>query len=208
MAELLLQTEACLILRTEGGENTRPLTLLSGKEGILHAHQRKTKTRQTAQADLFDELWLGLASDNQGRSWFVRELRVLRSRKGIGRSYETLTSASRMATVASLNPAQSGAAQLISTLLGRSLDALDAGSPADIVYLKFLYCFARDEGYAVRQHWLESLPHPTQGHALLLLSTPLASVTPEMLQEIPAQALIDRLEDFIREHTDLALPKG
>jgi hypothetical protein len=52
----------------------------------------------------FDEAFLSLESSNQGRTWFVREARILCRSAGIGRSYEALRAASAFAALIARNP--------------------------------------------------------------------------------------------------------
>ena len=46
----------------------------------------------------------------------------------------------------------------VTSLLRTALAALATGARPDIVYLKSLYCFARDEGYPLKQQWFPLLP--------------------------------------------------
>ena len=70
--------------------------LFSAAHGTLHVLQRTPKRPSPGhvQLDLFDEVALILESSNQGRTWFVREVRLLARATAIGRSYETLQAAS------------------------------------------------------------------------------------------------------------------
>ena len=63
------------------------------------------KSAPTAVAlDLFDEAALVLESSNQGRTWFVKEARLLFRHAAIGASYETLLRASALAELVARNP--------------------------------------------------------------------------------------------------------
>ena len=55
-------------------------------------------------------------------------------------------------------------------LLRTALDAFGTAGRPDIVHLKSLYLFARDEGYPVKQEWLPSLPAAERAVAAAILS--------------------------------------
>ena len=98
-----------------------------------------------------------LESSNQGRTWFVKEIRMTTRRSGIGRSYDALRFASALASVISRNPVHEESRENVARLLRTALDAIASGARPDVVHLKSLYLFARDEGYPVKQEWLPSL---------------------------------------------------
>jgi hypothetical protein len=98
-----------------------------------------------------------LKISNQGRTWFVKEVRITTRRSGIGRSYDALRFASALASVVSRNPVHEESRGSVARMLGTALDALASGARPDAVHLKSLYLFARDEGYPVQQEWLPSL---------------------------------------------------
>jgi hypothetical protein len=102
-----------------------------------------------------------LESSNQGRTWFVKEIRITTRRSGIGRSYDALRFASALASVVSRNPVHEESRANVARMLGTALDALASGARPDAVHLKSLYLFARDEGYPVQQEWMPSLPRRT-----------------------------------------------
>lgn len=206
MAELSLQTEACVIARATPAEKTIAYQVLSFEHGVLTLHQRRAGTSSQSVIDLFDELWVSLASDNQGRSWFLREHRVLRRRQGLGRGYETLRAASRIGALIAANPGtgQEAAAPL-TRLASRALDALEEGAEPACVYLKFLYTFARDEGHPVRAQWAGGLHPALRERALQLLGSPLSDLSPSPDLRRETEELIGKLETFLRGHTELQI---
>jgi len=204
MAELSLQTEAFVIARSTPAEKTIAYQVLSTEHGVMTLHQRRAGSTSQAAIDLFDEVWLSLASDNQGRSWFLREHRILRRRQGLGRGYETLRAASRIGSLIAANPgAVQEAAAPLSRLAARALDALEEGAEPACVYLKFLYTYARDEGHPVRAQWAEGLHPALRERALQLLGSPLAELRPSPDLRKEAEELVHRLETFLRGHTEI-----
>jgi recombinational DNA repair protein (RecF pathway) len=199
-----LDTEAIVVSRRPPSDSFQVLTLLSAGHGMLTALQRVAqKPAAGAPAlDLFDEAAFVLESSNQGRTWFIKEARLLARHPGIGRDYETLRHASDFAAILARNhiPAETRAS--VHALLREALVAFAGAGRPDIVYLKCLYRLARDEGYPVRQHWFPALPAADREMVAAILNRPVSGQT-----AAPAAVARyrDRLEAYLRLHTDILL---
>jgi recombinational DNA repair protein (RecF pathway) len=199
-----LQTSAFILAKQlSGSDKFEQLTVFSGEHGLLHCLCRiaSSKTASTP-LDLFDEAELWLESTNQGRTWFIKEHRCIQRHPGIGRSYDTLRAAAALAHLVLRNPASDDSRAPIVTLLRQSFAALEAGARPDLVRLKTLFCFLRDEGYPVKQSWWQQLPPPDRDAATQLLNQPIAGQTPA--PELVAR-LTQRLETWVAAETELRL---
>lgn len=197
-----IQTTAFILTRQPSGADAfEQLTAFSSEHGLLHCLRRLTQGKSSSTPlDLFDETELWLESSNQGRTWFVKEHRLLQRHEGIGRSYEALRAAAALTTLISRNTVGDESRQPVVALLRSSLTALAAGGRPDITWFKALYCFLRDEGYPVKQQWWTELPADTREIAAFLLNQPLA------VQTAPAAAvakIVQRLETWIKAETEL-----
>jgi hypothetical protein len=200
-----LQTAATVLSRQPAGSDAfELLAAFSAEHGLLQCLRRlstKAATNRTP-LDLFDAADLWLESSNQGRTWFIKEHRLLRRHAGIGRSYAALRRAAAFSALLTRNPVSDESRPAVATLLAQCLDALDAGAPPDVVWLKTLYCFARDEGYAVKQQWWPQLPAADQAAATRLLNTPLAELAGS---DAAAAGLVTDLEQWFAGHTEIRL---
>ncbi len=210
-----LQTTAHILARLPSGSDSfEQLTAFSAEHGVLHILVRLPKSTKPAASchratpgsegrlDLFDEAELWLESSNQGRTWFIKEHRFSAQRAGIGRSYETLKTAAALGTLVTRNPVPDESRAPIAELLRSSLTALAGGGRPDIVWLKALYSFLRDEGYPVKQQWWPQLPAPDRDTTAQLLNQPLAGQSAE-----PADVarITRQLEDWTRGETEIRL---
>ena len=154
-----LTTEAFVIEKRPPSDAFQTFVLFSAEHGGLVALQRVPRRPSPSHVspDLFDEVSAILESSNQGRTWFVREARITARRAAIGGSYDALRFASALVSVIGRNPVHEESREAVARLLRVALDAFCAGVRPDIVHLKSLYVFARDEGYPVKQEWLPSL---------------------------------------------------
>lgn len=210
-----IQTTAFILARQPSGSDAfEQLTAFSAGHGLLHclvrvpkalltaSGRRSSASRSEGRLDLFDEAELWLESSNQGRTWFIKEHRLIQRHEGIGRSYETLKVASALGTLLGRNPMPDESRPAVAELLGTSFAALAAGGRPDIVWLKALYCFLRDEGYPVKQHWWPELTATDRDTAAELLNQPLAAQTADTST---VARITRRLEDWVAAETEIQL---
>ena len=197
-----LQTDGFVLLKRPAADAYQSYNVFSAAEGSLLVLQRVVK-RPTAidvTLDLFDEVTLGLESSNQGRTWFIKEARLITRHANLGRSYETLRFASNLAGLVARNQVDADSREAVAHLLRVAFSALAAGSRPELVYFKSLYVFARDEGYPLKQQWFPTLSPADQTTVATLLNRPLAEqgATPEEVARLQ-----NRLEQYLSGHTDI-----
>jgi hypothetical protein len=208
-----LQTDAFVLSRRPPSDSFQTWSVFSAEHGVLLALQRvprqataggapKKKASATIALDLFDEVSLLLESSNQGHTWFVKEARLLQRHAAIGRTYECLRAASELATLIARNPVQEESRANIVALLRAAFEALQSTDRPDIVSLKSLYRFARDEGYPVKQEWFPTLPPADRTQVSALLNQPLTHQTATAEQ---VRHLRSHLETYLRGHTEILL---
>lgn len=208
-----LQTTAFILTRQpSGSDNFEQLTSFSAEHGVLLCLTRLPKSSSSARRsaalpgegrlDLFDEAELWLESSSQGRTWFIKEHRLILRHDGIGRSYEALKTAAAFGPLLTRNPVPDESREPVAALLRSSLGALAAGGRADIVWLKTLYCLLRDEGYPVKQQWWPLLPAADRDPAARILNQPLAAQTADAPT---VAALTRRLEAWVAAETEIKL---
>ena len=199
-----LQTPAFILAKQpSGSDKFDQLTAFSAEHGVLHCLTRLSQGKAAATPlDLFDETELWLESSNQGRTWFVKEHRLIQRHDGIGRSYDALRAAAALGGLISRNPVSDESREAVAGLLRSSLTALAAGGRPDIAWLKALYSFLRDEGYPVKQQWWPELPAADRPLVAQLLNQPLAGQTAEAAA---VARIARRLEDWVRAETEIRL---
>ena len=203
-----LQTEAFVLLKRPPTDSFQAFTLFSSEHGALLALRRipKKSSANHLALDLFDEISVSLETSNEGSSWFIREARLIARPTPIGRSYETLRHASALTALIARNPVHEESRATVAALLRTAFAAFASSGRPDIVFFKTLYCFARDEGYPVKQEWLASLPGDLRAEAEHLLHTPLADLEKLEIKNAKAETrLVRRLEDYLRGHTEILL---
>ena len=197
---------AFILTREPSGESMQRLRLFTERLGILTVYRRQSRRQAGAPVapDLFDRLEAVIETRNEGRTWFLKEYLISRRFPGIGRTYRSLEYASRFASVLMKNPLHADAAAELFIALENALAAWETAAHPEVVYLKALYLYARDEGFAVREDWFRTLPPSRHAAADTLIHRPLAGVSPEALPH--AVPLIENLEAWLQTHHDLRLP--
>lgn len=200
-----LTTDAFVLLKRPPAEAFQSFVVFSAEHGTLTVMQRVAKKSATTivALDLFDEASLVLESSNQGRTWFVKDARLIARPAGIGRSYEALQFASEFTALLARNPVHEESRAPVAALVRVALTAFATGMRPDVVFFKSLYCFARDEGYPVKQQWLPTLSQELRAEADRLLSTPLANLEPATPENSQAKIIQRRLTDYLRGHTEI-----
>lgn len=202
MAGPTQQVEAWILGKRPPSDAFQTLTIFSASSGGVWALQRLSKKNISATVDLFDRAALMLEASAQGAAFFVKEARILTRLTEIGKSYENLRLASAFANLVAHNPVAEESRSSVFTLLGQGLTAFAATSRPDIVYLKCLYRFCRDEGYPLKQAWAPTLPPSDRAALATILNQPLAgqSAEPKLVTRLQR-----RLEDYLRGNTEILL---
>lgn len=201
-----LQTTALILARLPSGSDSfEQLTAFCGEHGLLHCLRRvasKKPTPNSTPLDLFDEAELWLESSNQGRTWFIKEHRLIKRHSGIGRSYSALKRAAAVSGLVTRNPVSDESRPGITDLLRHSFAALETSDRPDIVWLKSLYCFLRDEGYPVKEQWWPLLAEADRVLVAHLLNQPLAAQTAGLET---VDRLTGQLKDWVKSETEIRL---
>ena len=198
-----LQTTAFILARQPSGSDSfEQLTAFATDHGVLPCLRRLSGKSSTAPLDLFDEAELWLESSNQGRTWFIKEHRLIRRHEGIGRYYEALRVASALGALLSRNPVPDDSREEVTEQVRTTFAALAGGGRPDIIWLKTLYCLLRDEGYPVKQQWWPQLLEADRDIAAQLLNQPLAG---QSTDTAAVARITKRLEDWVRAETEIKL---
>ena len=175
----LHSTEIHVLAKATHAGDQLILTGFSPEDGLLTTLLRLPRASAPAAnpaPDLFDRLALTLEHGRGspvGGPWFVREHRLLMRHSTIGRSYEALAAASRLARIITRNPGAQDTRADIDALLTRAFAAFarPAARP-ELVLFKSLYVFARDEGLPLKEEWLPLLPPADRDLAAAALALP------------------------------------
>lgn len=203
MAGALRQLTALVFDRHEQGERYWRYHLLCPESGPVEAlWRRSTKLQAPTPPDLFDEIEGTLEASGKSKALFFREHRVRTERHALARHYASFREASRFTRTLWRNLAH---AEELPPLYQLSCDALDAftrGLRPEVVHLKALYRFAKQEGYPVKEEWWTNLPAEDQERVAELLQTP--TETAGAPAEV-ARRHLQSLQRYLRAFTEILI---
>lgn len=192
-----------ILERQEHGERFWKLTILHRDEGRQYALLRmpgKGTDKKGAQTpDLGDEAEARI-SRGQQEVWFLREYQVIRRLIGLGTSYDRLLWASRLIRLILPNLRHIDDNAFVYDLVTRTLDAIDGKPNPCAAYCKFLFLFARHEGYPMGEHWLRGLPSGLRDASLHLLQEPLERIK---VEDSVVADIRQSIETYLAAETEL-----
>ena len=203
MAGPSLHLEAHILQKAPPKESFQPVTAYSAEHGTLRILQRvpRKPTPNHIPLDLFDHVALVLDPGSH-ETWFVKEVRLLTRHTGIGQNYRRLQHASSFSALIARNPVHEDSRDAVDTLLHTAFAAFASSDRPDIVGFKSLYCFARDEGYPLKQHWFPTLPRDDRSDVAAMLGKPVAELDTPSAR---VAHLHGRLENYLRGHTEILM---
>ncbi|WP_269541387.1 hypothetical protein [Cerasicoccus fimbriatus] len=198
-----LQTSGVVLAATVSGERFLRLHALSAEDGRLVIMWRRS-SKTTGGPDIFDRATFHLESSSTTGAWFLKEYSLEHRHTGIARRYRSLQLATRLGELIWRNLQHTEFFAPTTQLAVDALSAFEDSPLPHCVYLKSLYRYAADEGYAVRQQWLRNLTKSEQDRAKEIIGNPLAELEP-CREEVAAQ-LIEKMERWLRADTDIIVP--
>jgi hypothetical protein len=198
-----ITTEAYILQKASPRESFQPGVAYSAEHGNLRILQRIPRKAKPDHItlDLFDQVALVLDSGSH-QTWFVKEVRLLHRHTGIGRNYRRLQHAAAFTALIARNPVHEESREAVAELIASALAAFADSDRPDIVGFKSLYLFSRDEGYPLKEHWFPTLPRDDRSDVVTLLNRPTAEAA-ESVQPARVSFLHQRMEDYLRGHTDI-----
>ncbi|GHC10233.1 hypothetical protein [Cerasicoccus arenae] len=199
-----LQAVGVVLATVPSGERFLRLNILSPDEGRLVAMWRRSNKNSGSSPDLFDQAVFHLEGSSSATTWFLKEYRLEHSRRALARSYRTLQLATRLGELLWRNLPHTEFFAPTAQLAIDAFNAFESSTLPQCVYLKALYRYAAEEGYAVRQHWLADMPTREQERARSIIHQPLEMLSAE--NDTVAGTMIEKIERWLRADTDIIVP--
>lgn len=184
------------------GENMLHLRIFSKEEGLALLLKKIPSNKSAPLPDFFDDISVSGEYGKVGNLKFMRSHELLNSRCEIAKDFDAFNNASQIVNIVLQNGANIENANILSTRLRNSLDALKSKSAPSVVHLKFLYLLVRDEGYPIHQQFYSKLSAENIDFFTLLIRTPSAQ-----LQDLRSRAdeLLEKLRSWTEVNTDIIL---
>lgn len=202
---MYIHDQACLLRKSDSSENHLLLVFFLKENGLKSVLVRKRSKAAAGQAvpDLFEIGELVLEQKDASRPAFLKDFTSDRQFPQIASKYPRLKNASSLARFYERNLIHMEHFDQAWNLLNESLAAFSEKDPAELVLFKTLFIFARMEGYAVSQQWLNQMPAEDR--------TGIQSALRQPVEECPHTAAqlnlwLQSMYQFFQQETDLLAP--
>ena len=193
-----------ILKREASGEQFYRLNVLSEVTGntLVMMRRPKKNIRSGSTPDLFDDIEAVLDKKGDGGFGFIKEVNILKRRRGLAKSFIALELACEWSTILIKNLPRDMEVESAYQLTQRGLDAWEKRIQPEAVFFKCLFVYARNEGYPVKHDWFQKLTHQDRIKVASILNTPLNEL--EMKPE-EVRKCNDALKHYIQHHTDILL---
>lgn len=196
---------AIIIDRETRPEAKLMLTAFSPQEGLIYIFKKMSAKKTSLAPDLFDEIICTVQSAGENSPIrFLKDFEPAAQRAEIAGSYAKLCAACHIAAIAKLNGQNIDEKPEFARLLAKTFDAIKNAADADAVKIKFLYAFAKNQGYPVKEEFFNSLSAGDKESFTSIINTPASFIEPETSR---SGKLIERVCRWIESSTDILLPK-
>ncbi|MBR4597991.1 MAG: hypothetical protein IKO42_06335 [Opitutales bacterium] len=183
------------------GESGVLFAVFSAELGLCRLYKRVSQKKTVQLPDFFDAISAEAEKSKTGGMYFLRDFENIASHPRIAEDYGAFSDASEIAKCALKNAAYLERFAEMHALLQAAFAAINSGANSACVRVKFMYVFARGEGYPIKEDFAASLN--AQEFSLLkkILNTPAAELGAEVEG---ARELLEKMMSWIAANTDIA----
>jgi recombinational DNA repair protein (RecF pathway) len=203
MAGQSVQISGIILKKETSGEQFLKLTILSPDRGtVLAMFRRPKRNSRSPMPDLFDQVEILLEIKGNEGFGFVKELTIHHQHRGLAKSFIALELACEWSAILIKNLPRETEMETIYQLFSKGLEAWEKRIHPEAIFLKSLFVYARDEGYAVKHDWFDKLTHSDRTEVAMMINTPIAEldVKPERVR-----FWIEQLKHYIQYYTDILI---
>ncbi len=194
---------AIIVDRQNRGETSIMLTAFSAEEGLIYLFKRMSAKKTSLVPDLFDEINCQTKPPEASKSTsihFLQSFDILKQRMGISTSYDKLCVSSEIAQIIKANGENIEERKSLFDLLKKTFDAIENSQNLKAIQIKFLYLLTKEQGYAIKEDFFQSLSNNDKTTFAYILKTP-AQLLTEYIQQ--TENLYVMLKRWIQTNTDI-----
>ncbi|MBE6413784.1 MAG: hypothetical protein E7035_04435 [Verrucomicrobiaceae bacterium] len=194
---------AIIIDKENRGEASIMLTAFSAEEGLVFLFKRMSAKKTSIVPDLFDEIVCQTKPPESSKNTpihFLQNFDVLKHRTGIATSYEKLCVSAEIAKIIKINGENIDEKQSLFNLLTKTFDAIESTQNLKAVQIKFLYLLTKEQGYAIKEDFFQSLSSDDKTTFTYILKNPAQNLHDYIQQ---AENIYIKLKRWIQTNTDI-----
>lgn len=190
--------EGIVLDRSFRGESGLLLSVFCKDAGLLVIHKKVSQKKIAGLPDFFDSATFDVEKAKTGGIYFLTNFEISVRRLNIAQDYDAFFNACQISKFVQKNSKYLENFGALFSYLEISLNAIAGGADSWGVFVKFLYAFAKSEGYAVKEDFATSL----EESEYLTLKKILATPAIEMPHFENVQILLASLTAWISSCTD------
>ncbi len=132
-------------------------TLFSPEKGLAVLHKRGSKKNTSRFPDIFDEVNIFSEQAKASELRFISDFELISKPEKLAFIYENFEAACKLSKFIKKNIKYLENFEEVYSLFSSALNALNEGSNASLVLIKFFYLFAKKEGYPIKESFAKSL---------------------------------------------------
>ena len=155
--------------------------------------------------DLFDEITCKIRQpDFSGNVpvTFLQSFEIVKHRQGISTSYNKLCSACDISLIVKHNGENINETHSLYSLLSKTFEAIEKSKNMSSIHIKFLYLLTKEQGYAIKEDFFQSLSNDDKTTFTYILKTPAQNLHDYIQQ---AENIYVKLKRWIQENTDIII---
>ena len=196
---------AIILDKENRGESSVMLTAFSSEKGLMYLFKRMSGKKTSLIPDLFDEITCKIRQpDFTGNIpvTFLQSFEIIKHRQGISTSYNKLCSASDISLIVKHNGENINETHSLYSLLSKTFEGIEKTKNMPAVQIKFLYLLTKEQGYAIKEDFFQSLSNDDKTTFAHILKTPSQNLDEHIYQ---AEKLNEMLKRWIQENTDIII---
>ncbi len=200
MSTQQISVEGIVLKKIEKSGSNLHFYIFTKKFGILLCIKRIPKKKiSKLNPDLFDIAILDLDRIKTSEIWFIRDYRLIKSNSSISNYYKSFVYAAEYSNFLINNLKYIESFERFYELTLKAIYFWSNGAQPESVFIKTIYLLARDEGYPVKQDWINSL---NRRNKILANDIIFNRINDHNLDESNLISLLQSIKNWLKYNTD------
>lgn len=182
------------------GETGMLFFLFSKDKGLVALHKRVSSKKASALPDIFNEICAQTTKAKTGELLFLGEFEILKQYASLAKNYENFNAACELSKFIQKNIRYLDEFSQPYKTFEAALESLQTNANSSIIKIKFLYLFAKMEGFPIKEAFAKNLNSSTFAILSQILSTPALECNFNKQQ---VSKILENLEIWIYNNTDI-----
>ncbi len=192
--------EAIVLNKENRAENYLSFTLFSKDLGICYAMIKVSRNKNNPLPDFFNEISVECNKGNFGNNYFIKSINSIESLNNFHKNYKGLLECTKLAQCLIRNASHLEDFSPAYKDFVLALKAYITATDPRLVNIKWLYKFARNEGYPIKEDFAQNLSAQYQEIFVQIINTPSSQCN---IAKEDIGFIYDKLSHWLNYNTDI-----